>query len=150
MARHRGMAATRRGRTTAYGGLVAVAALVFATPAGAQGTGGGNVTLTTGPGGNLFLTSNTSSAVFATSGDVVVNADRIIIQSDSGITSGGPGPHSVTIQQRSPDWSINLGSAEESGLSTLELTDAEKETIRRAFETSGLKLPDAAPKSSAA
>jgi hypothetical protein len=42
MARHRGMAATRRGRTTAYGGLVAVAALVFATPAGAQGTGGVN------------------------------------------------------------------------------------------------------------
>ena len=42
MARHRGMAATRRGRTTAYGGMVAVAALLFATPAGAQGTGGAN------------------------------------------------------------------------------------------------------------
>src|SRR5215217_4701075 len=40
MARHRGMAATRRGRTTAYGGLVVAAALIFATPAGAQGTGG--------------------------------------------------------------------------------------------------------------
>jgi peptidase M23-like protein len=40
MARHRGMAATRRGRTTAYGGLVVAAALLFATPAGAQGTGG--------------------------------------------------------------------------------------------------------------
>src|SRR4029453_4011578 len=40
MPRHRGMAAIRRGRTTAYGGLVAAAALIFATPAGAQGTGG--------------------------------------------------------------------------------------------------------------
>ena len=40
MARHWGMAATRRGRRTAYGGFVAAAALVFATPAGAQGTGG--------------------------------------------------------------------------------------------------------------
>jgi murein DD-endopeptidase MepM/ murein hydrolase activator NlpD len=34
------MAATRRGRTTAYGGLVVAAALAFATPAAAQGTGG--------------------------------------------------------------------------------------------------------------
>jgi hypothetical protein len=30
------------------------------------------------------------------------------------------------------------------------LTDAEKEATRRAFETCGLKLPDAATKSSAA
>src|SRR5688572_28664374 len=40
MARHRGMAATRRGLTTAYGGLIVAAALVLATPAAAQGTGG--------------------------------------------------------------------------------------------------------------
>src|SRR3954447_20955265 len=41
MARHRGMAATRRGRTTAYtAGLAAVTALVLASPAAAQGTGG--------------------------------------------------------------------------------------------------------------
>ena len=32
----------------------------------------------------------------------------------------------------------------------LELTDAEKETIRRAFETCGLKVPGATAKSSAA
>src|SRR4051794_21440909 len=41
MARHRGMAATRRGRTTAYAaGLAVVTALVLASPAAAQGTGG--------------------------------------------------------------------------------------------------------------
>jgi murein DD-endopeptidase MepM/ murein hydrolase activator NlpD len=40
MARPRGMAATRRGRTTAYGALVVAAALICATPAAAQGTGG--------------------------------------------------------------------------------------------------------------
>ena len=40
MGRHRGMAATCRGRTTAYGGLVVAAALMFATPAAAQSTGG--------------------------------------------------------------------------------------------------------------
>ena len=41
MARHRGMAATRRGRTTAYAaGLVAATALVLASPAGAQSSGG--------------------------------------------------------------------------------------------------------------
>src|SRR4051794_38057382 len=45
MARHRGMAAaTRRGRTTAYtAGLTAVTALVLASPAAAQGTGGTSV-----------------------------------------------------------------------------------------------------------
>jgi murein DD-endopeptidase MepM/ murein hydrolase activator NlpD len=44
MARHRGMAAIRRGRTTAYAGLVtAAAALLFASPAAAQGTGGATV-----------------------------------------------------------------------------------------------------------
>jgi murein DD-endopeptidase MepM/ murein hydrolase activator NlpD len=40
MGRHRGMAAIRRGRTTAYGGIGVAAALLFATPAAAQSTGG--------------------------------------------------------------------------------------------------------------
>ena len=41
MARRRGMAATRRGRTTAYAARLAVAAtLMLASPAAAQGTGG--------------------------------------------------------------------------------------------------------------
>jgi murein DD-endopeptidase MepM/ murein hydrolase activator NlpD len=44
MARHRGMAATRRGRTTAYTAvLTAATALVLASPAAAQGTGGTSV-----------------------------------------------------------------------------------------------------------
>ena len=44
MARHRGMAATRRGRTTAYrAGLAVVMTLVLASPAAAQGTGGTSV-----------------------------------------------------------------------------------------------------------
>src|SRR3954451_19956342 len=44
MARHRGMAATRRGRTTAYtAALAAVTALVLVSPAAAQGTGGTSV-----------------------------------------------------------------------------------------------------------
>src|SRR3954470_16883051 len=41
MARRRGMAATRRGRTTAYAaGLAVAATLMLASPAAAQGTGG--------------------------------------------------------------------------------------------------------------
>jgi murein DD-endopeptidase MepM/ murein hydrolase activator NlpD len=40
MGRHRGTVATRRGRTAAYAGLTAAAALVLATPAAAQSTGG--------------------------------------------------------------------------------------------------------------
>src|SRR5689334_17472780 len=41
MARHRGMAATRRGRTTAYAaGLAVAATLLLTSPAAAQGTGG--------------------------------------------------------------------------------------------------------------
>jgi len=44
MARHRGMAATRRGWTTAYSaGLAVVTTLVLASPAPAQGTGGTSV-----------------------------------------------------------------------------------------------------------
>ncbi len=44
MARHRGMAVTRRGRTTAYSaGLAVVTTLVLASPAAAQGTGGTSV-----------------------------------------------------------------------------------------------------------
>jgi murein DD-endopeptidase MepM/ murein hydrolase activator NlpD len=47
MARHRGMAAIRRGRTTAYAAaLTAVTALVLASPAAAQGTGGTSVEAT--------------------------------------------------------------------------------------------------------
>ena len=45
MARHRGMAATRRGCTTAYAaGFVATLALALAAPAGAQSSGGATPT----------------------------------------------------------------------------------------------------------
>jgi Ca2+-binding RTX toxin-like protein len=109
------------------GGAAAVAA---------GGAGGGDVTLTTGLGGSLFLTSNTSNAVFAGSGDVMINTDRMILPFGTGITA----PHSVTIQQRSPDWSIKLGSAEDSDVSAMELTDAELDRISTAI----LRLGDPA------
>ena len=67
-------------------------------------------------------------AVFSTSGDVTINADRVVIFTTSGIIAPGPG-HSVTIQPVSSAWAIDLGSITDAAATTLELADAELDRI---------------------
>jgi hypothetical protein len=66
----------------------------------ASGSAGADVTLTTGLNGGVGLSAG-PSAVFSNSGDVTVNADRVVIAGTSGISAPGAG-QSVTIQPVSP------------------------------------------------
>ncbi len=93
---------------------------------GVSGSGGGSVVLTTGVGGTLSLAANSSAAVFAGSGGVVVNADRVLIESDSGISVSGLGTARITTA--SVGRSIDIGSATD-GVVSLELSDAELDRI---------------------
>src|SRR6185503_20239158 len=63
-----------------------------------------------------------------TSGDVTINADRMVIDSASGIIAQAPG-HSVTIQPASSAWAVDLGSITDTAANTLELADAELDRI---------------------
>ena len=66
--------------------------------------------------------------MFSTSGDVTINADRMVIDSASGIIAQAPG-HSVTIQPASSAWAVDLGSITDTAANTLELADAELDRI---------------------
>lgn len=89
-------------------------------------TGTGNLALTTGAGGTLTLTANSTSALFANGGNVIVNADRIVIDSGSGITTSGSG--TVRLTTATTGREILLGSAAD-GTLALELSDAELDRI---------------------
>ena len=93
----------------------------------ASGSAGADVTLTTGANGALVLSSG-PLAVFSNSGDVTVNADRVVIFPTSGISAPGPG-QSVTIQPVSTPWAINLGSTTDGAPTALELADVELDRI---------------------
>ncbi|WP_167737323.1 beta strand repeat-containing protein [Sphingomonas parva] len=86
----------------------------------------GAVVLTSGAGGTLSLAANSSSALFAGAGGVVVNADRILIENDSGInvSSGG----SARLTGASFGRAIDIGSATD-GVTALELSDAELDRV---------------------
>jgi Ca2+-binding RTX toxin-like protein len=96
---------------------------------GVSGSGGGTVILTTGVGGTLSLAATSSGALFGGSGGVVVNADRILIEADSGITVNNGG--SVTIGTVAAGRQILLGSGTD-GVTALELSDAELDRISAA------------------
>src|SRR5690606_16704333 len=53
----------------------------------AGGSTGADVILTTGQNGGLFLDAPIATAVTSSSGDVIVNADRVLIASGSGISA---------------------------------------------------------------
>ena len=99
----------------------------------ASGSAGADVTLTTGANGALVLSSG-PLAVFSNSGDVTVNADRVVIFPTSGISAPGPG-QSVTIQPVSTPWAINLGSTTDGAPTALELADVELDRILRPDHT---------------
>ena len=92
---------------------------------GAEGSGGGDVFLTTGPGGFLRLLATSTATLFSSTGDVNVNADRIIISASSGITAGSG---TITLAAASPGWNVILGSATD-GAFAIELSDAELDRI---------------------
>jgi hypothetical protein len=93
---------------------------------GVSGNGGGNATINVANGGFFNLTAPGSSALFSQSGNVIVNTNRANIDSNSGITASNG---SVTIQQTSNNWNVNLGSATDAAGSTLELSNAELNRI---------------------
>jgi Ca2+-binding RTX toxin-like protein len=89
-------------------------------------SGLGGVVLTTGVGGTLVLHATSTAALFAGSGGVTVNADRMLIEADSGITTSNGGV--VTLTTASAGRDINLGVATD-GVTALELSDAELDRI---------------------
>ena len=92
---------------------------------GALGNAGGSVTLTAGANELLTIGATSSSAVFSSSGNVTINADRVAITSPGGITA----QDSVTIQPVSTAWAVDLGSPTDGGASVLEVSDAELDRI---------------------
>jgi trimeric autotransporter adhesin len=118
------------GDVTATAGRIIRVDSLFGTDAtlGAGGNAGGNVALTAGAGSPLVLIAPSAAAVFSSSGDVTVNADRVVIDSSSGITAS-TFAHGVTIQPLSPDWAVDLGSITDAAANTLELSDAELDRI---------------------
>jgi Ca2+-binding RTX toxin-like protein len=92
---------------------------------GAEGSGGGDAILTTGPGGFLRLLATSSSTLFSSTGDVTVNADRVVISGVSGITASSG---IVTLAPATAGWAVNLGSATD-GAFALEISDAELDRI---------------------
>lgn len=92
---------------------------------GAEGSAGGKVILTTGSGGFVRLLASSTSTVFSSTGDVEVNADRMRIDANAGISASGG---QVTIQAVTEGWNVDLGSATD-GAFALELSDAELDRI---------------------
>jgi hypothetical protein len=118
------------GDVTATAGRIIRVDSLFGTDAtlGAGGNAGGNVTLTAGAGSPLVLIAPSAGAVFSSSGDITINADRVVIDNTSGITASAAG-HGVSIQPVSSAWAVDLGSITDAAVSTLELSDAELDRI---------------------
>jgi serralysin len=102
------------------------------TGAGARvrANGAGDVVLTTGADSFLTLAAPDSGAVVSTaSGDVTANADRITIHPASGIMAASG---LATIRPVSAAWAIDLGSLTDAAANTLEISDAELDSISAA------------------
>ncbi|MBN8964810.1 MAG: VCBS repeat-containing protein [Rhizobiales bacterium] len=95
----------------------------------ANGTAGADVILTTGANGALVVgpasIRGAPQPIASNSGDVIVNADRILINSASGI---GALSGQVTLDPATVGREINLGSAGDAAFA-LELSDAEIDRI---------------------
>lgn len=93
---------------------------------GVSGPGGGSAVLTTGFGGTLSIAAASTAAVFSGSEGVVLNADRLLIEGDSGVTANAGG--AVNISTASAGRAINLGSVVD-GITALEISDAELDRV---------------------
>ena len=83
----------------------------------------GDVVLTAGEGGSVILSAGSFPALYSTSGNVIVNADRMLIGANIG--AGG----SVTIRPVTAGRAIDLGSLNDSAFA-LELSSSELGRIR--------------------
>jgi hypothetical protein len=92
---------------------------------GAGGQAGADLTLTTGAGGRLTVGSLLVNPVFSSSGDTTINADRVTLAGIADIVGG----QSVTLQPVSSAWAVNFGSTTDIAAGTLELSDAELDSI---------------------
>src|SRR5688500_17013250 len=90
----------------------------------ALGVAGSDVIITTGAGGTFLLNPNGLSTITSSSGDVIVNADRIAIGATSGISAA----ITVTLQPATPGRPIILGTGPDSSFA-VELSDAELDRI---------------------
>jgi Ca2+-binding RTX toxin-like protein len=88
------------------------------------GSGGGDIRLITGFGGALHLEPPSTNTISAGSGDVIVDADRIVIGGTSGITT----PGFVHLRPRTEGRAILLGSLSDGG-AAVELSDGELDRI---------------------
>ena len=91
----------------------------------ASGSAGADVIFTTGFSGAVILDAPSATAVQSASGDVIVNADRMLIGAASGITANAG---QVVIRPSTSGRQIFLGSASDAALA-LELSDAEIDRI---------------------
>ncbi len=91
----------------------------------ASGNAGADVILTTGFNGALIVDSAGFEPVSSNSGDVIANADRVLISAASGITADAG---QVTLRGATAGRVITLGSAGDAALA-LELSDAELDRI---------------------
>ncbi len=91
----------------------------------ASGSAGADLILTTGAGGAVVLDAPTSGAVGSFSGDVRINADRMLINSASGISANAG---AVFIRPVTAGREMLLGSASDAAFA-LELSDAELDRI---------------------
>ena len=102
---------------------------------GAEGSAGADLILTTGPGGTLTVNASSTAVLFSSSGDVIINTDRMIVGAAGGITANAG---QVSIQARTSGRGIDLGSAGDAA-SAIELSNAE---LNRIF-TSNLRIGSA-------
>jgi Ca2+-binding RTX toxin-like protein len=91
----------------------------------ASGTAGADVIITTGFGGALILDAPSTTALNSSSGDVIVNADRMLINASSGITANSG---TVTLNPATSGRGVILGSASDAAFA-VELSDAELDRV---------------------
>ncbi|KAB2953596.1 MAG: hypothetical protein F9K19_15860, partial [Rhizobiaceae bacterium] len=91
----------------------------------AAGSAGADLILTTGSSGSLSVFGPGSFAAGSTSGDVIANADRIIVDADSGISAPSG---RVILRPVTAGWAIDLGSATDAAFA-LELSDVELDRL---------------------
>ena len=114
------------GVTVTAGRNISVVSNIAANFAHIRAGGTGDVVLTAGANGTVTLGSGTVATLWSNFGDVVVNADRIVIGANSGIYADAG---TVTLRPLTAGWDVNLGSATDAAIGTLELSRDELNSI---------------------
>ena len=91
----------------------------------ASGSAGADVRLTTGFGGAVILDAPSPTAVSSNSGDIIVEADRLLVSTSSGMSSPAG---TITIRPRAEGRAIILGSASDAA-AAVEIADSELDRL---------------------